>query len=262
VAGSWILVLISGRASRNVFKRRPISGYFFMTLPSKTVTAHKGRSPTIERTFSPEFRNRLDARIGFNALSPDVMGQIGLAVGAPDGAVLAQNRALLLGRQPGEGPRAAQRIPDRPRPGGIEDGAPGPAQEPVLQILLVAARIGPADHGEGRLGSERRERLRAEDLPEFRHEERRILGDGEHGDSARILEIGVEHGLDLAALERAGESLGLRTASEGLELHEEAAVRALTVRAALGDVHLDLLARGPRRLTHRGTYPPRVCISR
>ena len=40
-----------GARPRNLWKRSRSSGYFAMSFPSKTVTAHRGSRPTMERTF-------------------------------------------------------------------------------------------------------------------------------------------------------------------------------------------------------------------
>src|SRR5712692_7568925 len=47
----------------------------------------------------------------------DVVGEVGVAVGVAEHAVLADYLALLLPREPRESARAAQRVPDGPGPG-------------------------------------------------------------------------------------------------------------------------------------------------
>ena len=68
----------------------------------------------------------------------DVVGEVGLAVGAPEHAVLADDGSLLLGREPRERPDPAQRIPDPPRPGRIQHGPSRPLEQPVLEVALEA----------------------------------------------------------------------------------------------------------------------------
>ena len=147
--------------------------------------------------------------------------------------MLAEDRSLLLRREPREGAGASEGIPDGPGPRGVEHGPPRPHDEPVLQVGLEAARVRAAEHGELGLAREGREGLGAQDLALARGEEGGILGEGEHADPARVVEIGVEHGLELASLERGLKRLGLGAAAEGLELHEEPSVAYLSVGAAL-----------------------------
>ena len=66
----------------------------------------------------------------------DVVGQIGVAVGAAQDAVLPNNRALLLGREPAEATGAAQRVPDPPRPRRVQRRTARAAQQPFVQIGL------------------------------------------------------------------------------------------------------------------------------
>src|SRR5262245_62700974 len=51
----------------------------------------------------------------------DVVAEAGAPEGGPDAAVLHEDRVLLAPRQLLEGARAPERVPDRPRQGGIED---------------------------------------------------------------------------------------------------------------------------------------------
>ena len=65
-----VLVLTSNAGSRELSQR---TMGFFEGTPSDTASRSK---LAIERVFSPEFRNRLDAIVTFGSLSPDVMEQI------------------------------------------------------------------------------------------------------------------------------------------------------------------------------------------
>ncbi len=66
-----ILVMTSNIGARDLQRNRP--GFF--DTGSKTERGGDD-DPAYKRLFSPEFRNRLDARIRFAPLSPDVMGRI------------------------------------------------------------------------------------------------------------------------------------------------------------------------------------------
>src|SRR3989475_12666992 len=58
----------------------------------------------------------------------DVVGEVGVAVGAAQHAVLPDDRALLLRREPAEGTGAAERVPDAPWPRRVQGRAPRAAQ--------------------------------------------------------------------------------------------------------------------------------------
>src|SRR5437764_4594236 len=191
----------------------------------------------------------------------DVVGEVGVAVGATQDAVLADDRALLLGRQPCEGSGAAERIPDGPRPRRVQRRPPRPAQEPLVELCLEAGRVRPAEHRELGLVREARERLGGQELAPGGDEERRVLAHRQHADPARVVDVLIECGLDPARLERADERLLVEAAAERVELHVEPPVGGLLVGAALLDVDLRRVGRA-HGLPSSRRYPPRVCISR
>jgi ATP-dependent Clp protease ATP-binding subunit ClpA len=69
-----ILLMTSNVGAREMAGRTP----GFSELAEGAPRAHKDTDAdrAVERLFSPEFRNRLDARLRFNPLSPEVMEQI------------------------------------------------------------------------------------------------------------------------------------------------------------------------------------------
>ena len=131
----------------------------------------------------------------------DVVGEIGVAVGAAQDAVLPDDRALLLGREPAETAGAAQRVPDGPRPRRVQRRAARAAQQPLVQVRFEARRVGPAEHGELGLRGQRGEGLGVQQLAQAAHEEGRVLAHRQHRDPARIVGVLVQDGLDAARLE-------------------------------------------------------------
>ena len=77
---------------------------------------------------------------------PDVVRVVGGAERHADRAVLGQDRPLLLLRQLGEAAAAAERIPDRPAPVGVEHRPARPVDQRLLEVRLVAERIGAPEH--------------------------------------------------------------------------------------------------------------------
>ena len=90
------------------------------------------------------------------AREPDVVAEPGSAEGHPDAPVLHEDRVLLAARELLERAGAAQRVPDRPRQRRIEHAPARALDERLLEILLVADRVGAAEHRQLRLRLEAR----------------------------------------------------------------------------------------------------------
>ena len=71
----------------------------------------------------------------------DVVREIGRAERHADGAVLRQNRALLVRRELREASAPAQRIPDRPAPVLVQGRPPRTIDQRVAEVRLVSERI-------------------------------------------------------------------------------------------------------------------------
>ena len=110
-----ILIMTSNIGARDLQRSRP--GFF-----DKTSERGGDDDPAFKRLFSPEFRNRLDARIRFAPLQPEVMGQIAdkfvaelktqLAEKSVNLTVTDATRALLAkrGYDPANGARPMDRV--------------------------------------------------------------------------------------------------------------------------------------------------------
>ncbi len=81
----------------------------------------------------------------------DVVAETCAAEGHPDAAVLHEDRVLLPAGQLLEGARAAEWIPDRPRQRGVEHAPAWALDEGLLEVLLVADRVGASEHRQLRL---------------------------------------------------------------------------------------------------------------
>lgn len=70
-----VVLIMTSNAGAQDMASRPMG--FMESAPAKTAqgAAKRGRK-AVEATFSPEFRNRLDAMVPFNGLTPDLMGRI------------------------------------------------------------------------------------------------------------------------------------------------------------------------------------------
>jgi ATP-dependent Clp protease ATP-binding subunit ClpA len=75
-----ILLMTSNVGARELAQRSPGFGREAVDLPADAPVWGPDRKSeadrAVERLFSPEFRNRLDARLQFKSLSPEVMGKI------------------------------------------------------------------------------------------------------------------------------------------------------------------------------------------
>src|SRR6266849_497463 len=180
----------------------------------------------------------------------DVVGEVGVAVGVAEHAVLADDLALLLPREPREGARAAQRVPDGPGPGRVQRRPPRPAEQPLVEVLLESRRVRPAEHRELGLRREPREGLGVQELAETVDEKDRVLVEREDAHAAWVVRVLVERGLDPARLERPDERLRVEAVPEGVELDVQPALGRLLLGAALPNVDL-------RRVGRAHAFPPR-----
>ena len=67
-----VLIMTTNAGAREMSARKP--GFDFATATGKAAPQDHGKQ-AIERTFAPEFRNRLDAWISFDSLPPEVIRQ-------------------------------------------------------------------------------------------------------------------------------------------------------------------------------------------
>ena len=97
------------------------------------------------------------ARVEAVAGEANVVSELLLAVGHPDRRVLPQDGSLLRRRELRELSCAAQRVPYVPGPGFRHHVLQGPAEEHVLEVGLVAQRVGTPQHRPARPDARREE---------------------------------------------------------------------------------------------------------
>jgi ATP-dependent Clp protease ATP-binding subunit ClpA len=68
-----VIIMTTNAGAREMSSRKP--GFDVTAATGKAAPADKGRQ-AIERTFAPEFRNRLDAWIAFDSLPPDIIKRV------------------------------------------------------------------------------------------------------------------------------------------------------------------------------------------
>ena len=177
-----------------------------------------------------------------------------------DRAVLGENDALLFGGQLREAAAPAQRIPHRPGPRRVQHRPPRPVEQRFCQIRLVADRVGPAEHRVFRLLGQRRERRRVQQRAQRLEKDRRVAAERQQRDTARIVDVLVEHRVEPAACHGCGERGRIGAAAEREQLHEQPIVRSLRLSvldaAAFADV--GRLGAAPCFGRHEPEYNPRL----
>src|SRR5690625_4017108 len=162
--------------------------------------------------------------------------------------MLAQDGAALTRLELIEAAGAPKRIPDGPRPTGVQHISLRALDEPKLKILLVAGRIGAADHRKLGARLEPSSGRCREDRAEIAHKLSRLKREGEEAEPARIVEVAVDHAAKprlfearLELIERPIKGDVFASAIDE-ELHEDAAIGVddLTVLPAPALADLDL----------------------
>jgi hypothetical protein len=189
--------------------------------------------------------------------------------------VLAQDAALFARLESREGAVAAERVPNGPGPGFVQDRLARAIEQPKTQVGLEAGAVRAAEHGEIRAQLETRSE-RGEHRAHLGHEVERFLAEREQAEAERIVHVLVNHGADLGRAQRFSELAdrpvrpGFPRAAEHQKLHEEPAVEELRLALdhgpALADIEGRLLsaalaARMGARFSgvgfaHGGSLPP------
>src|SRR6185437_5222577 len=197
----------------------------------------------------------------------DILRVTRSAEGVANGTVLAQNRGLFLGRERVELALPAQGIPNRPRPGGGGGAAARLVQKPIAEIGLMAKGVGAAQHGHFGLEAERGEGLVLQGAPEIGGEPSGIGAPGKERNAGGVVEIFIEHPLDLPLLERADQTGGDVAVAKGEQLQVEAAIGGLPAAALFAQFELFthgtiIAAGGGRAPTWRRARAHSACPAR
>ena len=105
------------------------------------------------------------------------------------------------------------------------------AQQEVRQVGLTTTGIGPTDHREVGQRGELGEGRPGEQRPTGVCEQVRILRHQHHADAAWIVEIGVDHGFELAVSYGRDHRTGIETVGKDVQLHEQTRVEGLRFAA-------------------------------
>src|SRR6478736_229226 len=131
-----------------------------------------------------------------------VVRKILRAVSFADRAVLAQDGALFTRFEPFELTRAAQGVPHGPGPRLVEHGFARAAQEPVLEVGLVARRVSAAEHREIAQQIQAPGLGIAERGAQFGRKVEWLFAPTEHAQAARVVYVLIDDARDVASLER------------------------------------------------------------
>ena len=154
------------------------------------------------------------------------------AVALRERAVLGEYSPLVIGRQRLELLRALQRVPHGPLMLGVQELRARLHEQRVLEVVLVADRVRPAQHVELGLVGVLGERPMVQQRAQARDEVRGIFRRDHEADALRIVRVEIQRADDAFFLERLDCRVRIGAAAERREFHEQSPVEQDLLAAA------------------------------
>lgn len=180
--------------------------------------------------------------VGIEAIAgqANVVRVILAAISAPNRGVFHENCALFFVVEAGEIPVAAQGIPYRPGPFGVEHVVARPGDERVLEVRFVARGVRAPEHGEFGPARGGTEGIAGEHGADVGHKQIGRFREKNNANTTRVVCVQIERVLDSALVESANHSVHIPNAREDLQLHVEPSIThlrlAINRRAALEEI--------------------------